>query len=629
MIAVCYTLHLTEPMLVAGLEGDPNTKRSLDYIPGSAIRGAIIGQYLRQRGGSIKDGSSIGKADTNTRPMLNAKHDDDRRRFLSGRTRYLNAYPLIALDDDQDSDIFDDGSLNQDALDEWQRFVPTPQSWHKFKKAELDGKKHSDIFDTLLDQQRRQTSSVDASFCWLERHDAYLFTPSRRIQIHTRRDRRMGRATADEGAVFQYDALAADQLFSGVILIDDKQDEQTQQQDAQLIRTLLHDVTLWLGGSRDAGYGRVSVIAKTDPNWSGEIDAVGKSLKDGDLLHLTSLSPWILRNKAGQWATMPDPDHIARLLETPGLHLESVPNGTQRQLTMIGGFNRTWELPLPQVQAIAAGSTFTFRIRFPDESTDTSTADTSTNAAPSELTDSIAEVPTEKLQALQMNGIGEQQLDGFGRLAVNWQQSEKLTFVKLPEDEDTPLGAEPKIEDPAHVKLVQQMGQRLLRAELDRGLAKRVRSVRLDKRAKISNSLLSRLRTTVRATLFNLHQHTPEQIDETRLAELASRELNPVVDLLENLRPFAADQLRRARLKHSQQRLGTWIEERLVNASKLWDDDNGMKRPKPIHFGTEQVKAPPAWQIEYTLRLLDGVLAQAAKETGQQQGKNSAERRTA
>ncbi|MCB0086236.1 MAG: hypothetical protein KDE47_35085, partial [Caldilineaceae bacterium] len=82
MIAIQYTITLLEPLLASGIEGDPNTKRSLDYIPGSMIRGALIGQYLRQQ----------------RRNLLDANDYKERRLFLDEKTRFLNAYPWQDVD---------------------------------------------------------------------------------------------------------------------------------------------------------------------------------------------------------------------------------------------------------------------------------------------------------------------------------------------------------------------------------------------------------------------------------------------------------------------------------------------------------------------------------------------------
>lgn len=49
MKTIHYQITLEEPVLVTALEGDPNTATSFSYLPGSVLRGAIIGRYMRQK----------------------------------------------------------------------------------------------------------------------------------------------------------------------------------------------------------------------------------------------------------------------------------------------------------------------------------------------------------------------------------------------------------------------------------------------------------------------------------------------------------------------------------------------------------------------------------------------------
>ena len=52
MIALSFELCLKEPLLATALEGDPNSAVSLPFIPGSMLRGALIGRYLARCGTS-------------------------------------------------------------------------------------------------------------------------------------------------------------------------------------------------------------------------------------------------------------------------------------------------------------------------------------------------------------------------------------------------------------------------------------------------------------------------------------------------------------------------------------------------------------------------------------------------
>src|SRR5687768_1604725 len=119
MIAVRYTLELLEPLLATELGGDPNTKRSYSYVPGSMIRGVAIGRYL---------------AAANRRMLATSRQDSqselETRLFLSDSTRYLNAYPTV------------------ERLGRVHRMLPTPRTWNQPKGTELEA--HDEIYDLAV-----------------------------------------------------------------------------------------------------------------------------------------------------------------------------------------------------------------------------------------------------------------------------------------------------------------------------------------------------------------------------------------------------------------------------------------------------------------------------------------------
>lgn len=107
MKALTFQIHLIEPVLITSLSGDPNSSVGLDYIPGSTIRGLLIRRYLR--------GSKVDASDNEFRQL-----------FLSGSTRFLNAYPK-----------------SKNGI----RTLPTPLSWSS-KKDEKEP-----IYDLVLKER--------------------------------------------------------------------------------------------------------------------------------------------------------------------------------------------------------------------------------------------------------------------------------------------------------------------------------------------------------------------------------------------------------------------------------------------------------------------------------------------
>jgi len=162
MIAVTFNITALEPLLLTRLVGDPNSAVSFPYIPGSALRGALINQYRTQAAGNLTDDPTASQL------------------FFNGAVRYLNAYPLRQGERTRPAPL---------------TFTPT----HK-RSGRLD--------DQLL--------------CRIDGVEVEPVETPWQISVHTARERVKGRATRAEGAVFRYQAIAAAERFGGLILCPDQ-----------------------------------------------------------------------------------------------------------------------------------------------------------------------------------------------------------------------------------------------------------------------------------------------------------------------------------------------------------------------------------------------------------------------
>ncbi len=340
---ITYRVHLEEPAIFTMLAGDPNSAVSYPYIPGSVMRGLLVGRQIAQHG--------------------DIRHTDaERRLFFSSTTRYLNAHPLL----------------------DNERSLPVPATWSvpKYKGQGAEDQ----ITDTALTHfpAGAKPKAIGGRFTTLTDAGAVLHQPRIVINVHTARARR----NAGEQQVFRYEALADGQAFMGAILCDDA--------DApQLLKLLQSNDRIAIGGSRTAGYGSATLShVAEDATWQ-EVQHDTASVA----LLLTFLSDTLLRDDDGVFNPMPNVLQTA--LERIGI--TCTVEALSLRTTMVGGFNRKWGLPLPQQFAIERGSVVRLRI-----STQSNTA----------ITD------------LQSSGIGERLNDGFGRVALGWQQRETLAYSK-------------------------------------------------------------------------------------------------------------------------------------------------------------------------------------------------------
>ncbi|MBU0511277.1 MAG: hypothetical protein KJ638_06185 [Chloroflexi bacterium] len=310
MKALTFHIRLLEPMLVAQADsGEENSAISLPFIPGSALRGALIARYLQ----------------SHVSPDL-AGDQDAQRLFFNGDVCFLNAYPWR----------------------ENARLLPRPMSWYTEKEQlEMD---NAEIWDMAVDPnpdpEPRQPKAPKGEFCHLTGSDVPLYAPHRQVNVHialqdpNRRD--------DRNTVFRYDALAEGEVFAGVILGDDKADLKT-------IQDLFAPDEIHIGRAHTAGYGRAKIEADTI------VDDWDEYLPDEDEvspLIITLLSDTILRGEDGQIGG----SSPAVLAQAIGLPQDTKPLRTYYRQKLVAGFNRKWSLPLVQSWGIEAGSVFVYEV---------------------------------------------------------------------------------------------------------------------------------------------------------------------------------------------------------------------------------------------------------------------------
>jgi CRISPR-associated protein Csx10 len=449
MKVITYRIELLEPTQVTSLQGDPNSGVAYDYLPGSVLRGIMIGKYLGSQSADAAD----------------ADDDTLRRLFFNGATRYLNGYPLDAY--------------NQPSL-------PIPASWQHVKHQEHE------IYDLAVapKDDEPQLQPVSASFYTQSGNVVKLIQPARTIAVHTQRTARFGRAMPElrppknsqgrgnstrwleqdeiPGAVYRYDALAAGQKFQASIICDHDADE-------TMLLKIIQEVSnghVTLGGSRSGGYGkaRISLIDSSDADLSAVED---EEDEPEDTLIVTLHSNVLLRDARGQYAV--DPKLLCRVLgEHLGveLKLKDAFLGTE----VMGGFNRKWGLPLPQTLAARMGSVLVFQ----DPGCD-----------------------RRLLRGLELRGIGERRAEGFGCIAFNCQRVDELSAQAITPPNHALDAA--TISEAEASNLARLMVKRMLRQQLGEQVLAAANRIQIANPP--SNAQISRLRSIV---IEELRQSPPD-----------------------------------------------------------------------------------------------------------------------
>lgn len=590
MIAVTYRVVLLEPLLATALDGDPNSAVSYAYIPGSLIRGLMAGLLLKQSDQPEQSGNK--DLHIRSRPWL-----------FDGTVRYLNAYPVV---------------------DSQNRLLPVPLSWQVEKH--LANEDVLKIYDfALLPEDERPDSTAKGvdGFTHFDGSEANRYQPARQIAIHTLRNREAGRATDILGAVYRYESLAPGEVFQGAILV-------ASMEKAKDIESYLMPGIYQLGGAQTGGYGKVEIDeVRIDAYWNEYQSELADILPD-DEFYITLLSDTLLRNK---WGAIHS--NLVQALPWKTKLLSSY-----KGFAPVGGFNRKWGLPLPQEQAIQAGSVFVLQAQ--------------------------EKIGRDALEQLIESGIGERRAEGFGRIAINWQEADDFQCTKA-----IPLSSSERIdrEDLSEVDktLIQRMETRRYRRDLDRILVTKLPDFQII--GDIPNTQLSRIRIIARSALqsdglgriaslfgekylFSVDSDFSSTLDQRKLTaevlaefekldialnqsarvtpiapgqkwqityaqqqyEIRAKKETDALDVYdktpkEALRANARRKFERAKIGNT--RLNRWIVDLALHPEQVWEK-LGYPQRKPLIPSRHSNPTDPtdlALAKEYTVRLIDGVLA--------------------
>ena len=319
MKAIEYRLRLLEPVLIAQTgAGEGNSAIGLDFIPGSAIRGALAARWLGHN-----------------RNLDLAMDPSARSFFLDHKVFYLNAYPVC----------------------DNQRSLPVPASW--FSEKELADDPDAMIYDFALEPSNEEhlgavKQPAGGPFCKItyetfgdETHQSWvsILKPDRFDQVHITLEDVNKRG--EDNLVFRYEALSAGQLFASAIVAPDEF-------DLTPILAMLQEGDLRIGSAHMAGYGRLQIENCILRESYHEYEAAGSS-GNGKIV-LTLLSHTILRNENGQTGW----DGGKTIAKELGCKPNDKPESAYGKMVIVGGYNRKWSLPLSQDWALAAGSVFVF-----------------------------------------------------------------------------------------------------------------------------------------------------------------------------------------------------------------------------------------------------------------------------
>jgi CRISPR-associated protein Csx10 len=280
-----------QPLILSALGGDQNTVSTSPFISGSAFRGALANAYMQSKG--------ITSNDVDKDALFHEL-------FLSGNIQF----PFLHFEET----------------------VPLPYHIHKVKdKEEMLVVFEKEDADDRTTKPLRTWGILGQSHINEKR-------PKVSSSFHTRRqDRKAGRSTEDEGAIFYYDALAEQQTFKGTI---------TGNADSlkKLMNQFGKDFPIRIGKSKSAQYGQASIFLK-------EVKEAAYHTDDRQAkYYMHILSPLIILDDFGQ--ALPSLEGLKKYIPQT-----CIPTGNiAASFCEVESYNSIWGAKTDKVQAFKEGS---------------------------------------------------------------------------------------------------------------------------------------------------------------------------------------------------------------------------------------------------------------------------------
>lgn len=280
-----------------------NSEDTMEYIPGTAIRGAYICKYI-----------------------CNKKIDDinqgiHREKLLNGGIKFLNAYPKFGEN----------------------RSIPLPKAYFAAKEQlkSLSGEIPLSLgLDVKLDPGYEKVRECE--FVGYDEKRYFKIRIPKTSNLHLNKI---------DNILFRYESIKEGQVFQGIIKVEN--DEYIDE-----IIELFENKIVYLGGSKGSGYGKCKLknfkVVETNP----EDYYFNKKRSFKKNIYLIAMSDIIFRNEVGEYKTFISDDYISKQLNLKDVKLQD----SSIEVKSITSFNNKWNCFTPNIKAIKSGSVFKYEI---------------------------------------------------------------------------------------------------------------------------------------------------------------------------------------------------------------------------------------------------------------------------
>ncbi len=302
---ITYDLEALQDIKLAKTNMQIDSQESMEYITGSAIRGAFIYKYIKKNGG------------------IDINQEIHREKLLKGGIKFLNAYPLYKN----------------------QRSIPFPKCYFA-KKEDIQAFNGSleivSGLDKGLSQGFKKVRLSD--FAGYDDGEYIRLKIDKNTNLHINKQK-------EKNKLFRYESIKKGQVFKGTIKVEDRE-------YIQDVTKLIEDSIVYIGGSKGSGYGKCSISNIQIVDYNPEYKIFEEKNDFNEDIYLIAMSDIIYRNELGEHKTLIDAAYIGRELGLKDVsYIDSA-----IETKSITSFNNKWNCHLPQIIGIKAGSVFKYKI---------------------------------------------------------------------------------------------------------------------------------------------------------------------------------------------------------------------------------------------------------------------------
>ncbi|SDZ35681.1 CRISPR-associated protein Csx10 [Proteiniborus ethanoligenes] len=301
---IVYELEAVENLKLAKTNMQIDSQDSMDYVSGSAMRGAFIYKYIRANN------------------VNNINEGEHREKLLAGNIKFLNAYPI----------------KNKE------RSIPLPKCYFAPKEKIKAFDKELDIYlglDSSLPQGYEKIKLCE--FVSINGNEYTKINVEKVSNLHINK-------LNEKNKLFRYESIKKGQEFAGIIKIE-------KEEYVKEVVELLENQIVYIGGSKGSGYGKCIVKNLEVLDENPEI-TLSKLDKDTCYIYIIALSDIIYKDNLGLYRTKIDDKFLKKVLQLDKVEFIDSSIETKN----ITSFNNKWNARTPNIVSIKAGSIFKYRI---------------------------------------------------------------------------------------------------------------------------------------------------------------------------------------------------------------------------------------------------------------------------